>query len=62
MKFLKEWNGHQPDTFNYVEEMQARVLIKDEIAEPAYEGEQPKMPLNVTEIIPTKSRRRSRLV
>jgi hypothetical protein len=34
VKFLNEWNGHQPDTYQYLDELQAEILIKKGIAEP----------------------------
>jgi len=60
MKFLKEWNGHSPEnsTYQYVDELQARILIRDGIAEPAIEGQWPEVPRKVIEIIPTTTRRR----
>ena len=39
VKFLKEFNGHQPDTFQYMGGVQAAVLMKSGIIEPAYGGE-----------------------
>lgn len=59
MKFLKEWNGHSPEnsTYQYVDELQARILIRDGIAEHAYEGEYPEVPRNVIEVIPTRAKR-----
>jgi hypothetical protein len=32
-KFLKEWHGHRPDTYQYLDELQAELLIKQGIAE-----------------------------
>jgi len=31
VKFLKEWNGHQPDIYQYLGELRAEVLIKEGI-------------------------------
>jgi hypothetical protein len=28
VKFLKEWNGHQPDTYQLIDELQAEILIR----------------------------------
>ena len=39
VKFLKEFSGHQPDTFKYMGDVQAAVLMKSGIIEPAYGGE-----------------------
>jgi hypothetical protein len=60
MKFLKEWNGHSPEnsTYQYVDELQARVLIRGGIAEPAIEGQWPEVPRKVIENVATTSRRR----
>ena len=33
VKFLNEWNGHQPDTHQYLDELHAEILIKKGIAE-----------------------------
>lgn len=59
MKFLKEWNGHSEtnSTYALMDELQARILIRDGIAEPAIEGQWPEVPCNVIEVIPTRKRR-----
>jgi hypothetical protein len=57
MKFLKEWNGHSPEnsTYQYMDELQARVLIRDGIAE-TVDGSVPEVPHNFVEW-PTMRRR-----
>ncbi len=47
MKFLKEWNGHSPEnsTYQYVDELQAEILIKKGIAE-SVDGTMPQRPPN----------------
>jgi hypothetical protein len=45
MRFLREWNGHRPDTYQLIDELQARLLIRDGIAE-TVDGSVPEVPHN----------------
>jgi hypothetical protein len=43
--FLKEWKGHRPDTYQYLDELQAEILIKKGIAK-SVDGTMPQRPHN----------------
>jgi hypothetical protein len=48
IRFLKEWNSHQPDTCQLIDELQARELIRDAISE-TVDGSVPEVPHNFME-------------
>lgn len=45
VKFLQEWNGHRPDTYQLIDELQAEILIKEGIAT-SVDGTRPQRPHN----------------